>query len=507
MAQQATNPKIEELRFKIKTDPKSRLFYQLAEELRKVKALDEAEQVLHSGLEHHPTYLSAWVSLGRTLRDGGKHQDSVNAFAKALQVDPGNVVAARLMADAYLDLGDKLEAVKKYKLVRALLPVDEDLNTLIDKLEEDINPITIHHDPPPATPVENAEQAEGSPFAQEPSPFAGDDTRPRREGETIAATAAEEAVATADVEPMRAAHEESPFEEPAAPAATAAAFDIEEPLGIHMEPMPVTAEIPAPAMWPDDEGAADVFEPSDTPAPVAEPEPAAESVSAGAPQEDITNTVTMADLYVQQGFIDRAQSIYESILDRDPNNDDVRAKLDALDARPRGGDVPSMVAEPMAAPPADEPFSSESTSEAAPAAASNARVDKLEQWLAKMKRVEGGVFRDVLQGIVDLVDGGLAASLIGLDGIAIESVKRDGVPLDAMGAEFGGFVKSIRLSNTELNTGDVLQFSLVTEKFVTFLSAVTPDYYVLLVMTPEGNYGRARFELARVKQQLRNELT
>ena len=117
------------------------------------------------------------------------------------------------------------------------------------------------------------------------------------------------------------------------------------------------------------------------------------------------------------------------------------------------------------------------------------------------------MFRDVLQGIVDRVDGGLAASLIGLDGIAIESIKREGVPLDAMGAEFGGFVKSIRLSNTELNTGDVLQFSLVTEKYLTFLSSVTPDYYVLLVMKPEGNYGRARFELARAKQQLRDELT
>jgi len=117
------------------------------------------------------------------------------------------------------------------------------------------------------------------------------------------------------------------------------------------------------------------------------------------------------------------------------------------------------------------------------------------------------VFKEVLQGIRDHVDGALAASLIGLDGIAIESLKGEGVPLEVMGAEFGGFVKNIRLSNTELNTGDVLQFSVVTEKYVAFLSAVTTDYFVLLVMRPDGNYGRARFELARAKQQLRNELT
>jgi predicted regulator of Ras-like GTPase activity (Roadblock/LC7/MglB family) len=116
------------------------------------------------------------------------------------------------------------------------------------------------------------------------------------------------------------------------------------------------------------------------------------------------------------------------------------------------------------------------------------------------------VFRQVLEQIRDRVDGTLAVSLIGLDGIAIEAVNHDSVPLDTMGAEFGGFIKSIRAANTELNTGDVLQFSLVTEKYIAFLSAVTGDYYVLLVMKPDGNFGRARFELSRARHVLRDEL-
>ncbi len=116
------------------------------------------------------------------------------------------------------------------------------------------------------------------------------------------------------------------------------------------------------------------------------------------------------------------------------------------------------------------------------------------------------MFKQVLEGIRDRVEGTIAVSLIGLDGIAIDSVKTDSVPLDIMGAEFGGFIKSVRLSNTDLDTGDVLQFSLVTEKYITFLSAVTPEYYLLLVMRPDGNYGRARFELAKAKFALRDEL-
>lgn len=115
------------------------------------------------------------------------------------------------------------------------------------------------------------------------------------------------------------------------------------------------------------------------------------------------------------------------------------------------------------------------------------------------------MFKEVLSGIKDRVEGALAVSLIGLDGIAVETINDNQVPLDVFGAEFGGFVKSVR-PNAELNTGEVLQFALVTEKYITFLSAVTTEYFVLLVMRPDGNYGRARFELARAKHLLRDEL-
>jgi len=62
------------------------------------------------------------------------------------------------------------------------------------------------------------------------------------------------------------------------------------------------------------------------------------------------------------------------------------------------------------------------------------------------------VFKDTLRQIRDRVDGSLAISLIGLDGIAIDSINDDHVPLDVLGAEFGGFIKSIKLSNTDQNS-------------------------------------------------------
>jgi predicted regulator of Ras-like GTPase activity (Roadblock/LC7/MglB family) len=116
------------------------------------------------------------------------------------------------------------------------------------------------------------------------------------------------------------------------------------------------------------------------------------------------------------------------------------------------------------------------------------------------------VFKQMLAAIVDRVEGAMAISLIGLDGIAIESVNPNGVAIESMGAELGGFVKSIRIVSSDLDSGDVQQLTVVTDRYAIFLSAVTHEYFVLLVIAANGNYGRARFELARARQPLRAEL-
>ena len=39
------------------------------------------------------------------------------------------------------------------------------------------------------------------------------------------------------------------------------------------------------------------------------------------------------------------------------------------------------------------------------------------------------------------------------------------------------------------------------------VSSVAADYYLLLVLGPEGNYGRARFELRRARLLLEDDLS
>ena len=339
MAQAATNPKIEELRFRLKTDPKSRLFYQLAEELRKGGQFAESEQVLRSGLGVYPTYLAAWVSLGRVLREQKNDAGAVEALNRAMQLDPGNVVAARLLADAYRNMGETLEAIKKYKLVLALMPGDEELKATVEQLDRDLNPIAVaapepEPEPEPEPVVATAPEPEHEPEPEpEPAPIPEDSPFDRT------APPFEVAVATGDVEPMLAAHDESPFEEPVE-TMTAASIEIDQPSGFHIDPAPITAEVAAPVVLPEDEEA-DIFAP-------AAPEPATPHA------EELTNTLTMADLYARQGLVNEARHIYENILARDPGNIDVRAKLDAI--------TPHV----------------------------NPKIERLERWLAKVARKEVG---------------------------------------------------------------------------------------------------------------------
>jgi len=295
----------------VKTDPKSRLFYPLAEELRKAGKLDEAEQVLRTGLVVHSTYLSAWVSLGRVLRDQQKHADAVEPFSKAMQLDPGNVVAARLLADTYLSLGEKVEAIKKYKLVHALLPSDEELEGVIEQLQKELN---------------------------EPAPF----IEPVQEESWEEAEA--QAIATGDAEPMLAAHSESPFEEPS-PDYSAAALVIEEPEGFSIEAAPIVAEVPAPV-----EDVIPQFEPEPEPEPLAVlPEPIADEADVFAPLATTELPFPEAETPVVE-------------------QEDV-----VITEAPREELVVAAVAAPAPADSSRDP-----------------RVDRLEEWLARVSRREVG---------------------------------------------------------------------------------------------------------------------
>lgn len=412
MPQPTTTPKIEELRAKLKADPKSRQFFPLAEELRKIDRFDDAEKVLRDGLTNHPTYLSAWISLGRVLHEATKYKEAVEVLEKALTLDQGNVVAARLLAESYLALGEKVEAIKKYKLLNALLPNDEETEAHIEKLDRELNPAkygTVA--PPPATaPVATPAPPPPSSAAPTSAPVAAPAPTPAAAAPAPAPAQPQpppavpsavddddvfsQSVVTKPQELLRTPEGEDLFsgsEAPAPEAPTPARPSPEETSPFapapKFEPPPESAENlwsePSTPQQPEDTGSPfddlppapeskPAFElaepiPFTAPPPVAAPPLAPEPVPAP-PKEDLFTTVTMADLYAKQGHYDQAREIYQRMLEKDPDNRELRQKLAALPG-----------ATPVAAPPP----STEGTR--------NQAVTRLETWLSKVKKDGGRV--------------------------------------------------------------------------------------------------------------------
>src|SRR5688572_24115238 len=106
-------------------DPSSRLFAQLAEELRKDGDLEEAISVCREGLKKQPAYPSARMTLGRALFDTGDVAAARAEFETVLKGAPDNILASRLLAECLEGLGDLPAAVRQYKTTLAMAPGDK----------------------------------------------------------------------------------------------------------------------------------------------------------------------------------------------------------------------------------------------------------------------------------------------------------------------------------------------------------------------------------------------
>ena len=108
------------------------------------------------------------------------------------------------------------------------------------------------------------------------------------------------------------------------------------------------------------------------------------------------------------------------------------------------------------------------------------------------------MFAETLRKVVDNVDGALAAVIMGLDGIPVDSyVRNDRVDVTTVGMEFSFIIGQIRKAGESLQVGALEELSVKAQRLVLVCRMVSPQYFVAIAMAPEGNFGKARF-LARM---------
>jgi tetratricopeptide (TPR) repeat protein len=105
----AENPRIEELRRRVQADPASIAFAALAEEFRRVGRYEDAIDTCRNGLQRHPAYLSARVTLGRALIETGDYDGAREELETVLRSAPENLAATRGLATIHERLGHSTE--------------------------------------------------------------------------------------------------------------------------------------------------------------------------------------------------------------------------------------------------------------------------------------------------------------------------------------------------------------------------------------------------------------
>jgi len=127
---------IEKLKERVNRDPDSKLFVPLAEEYKKASMFEEAIDVLIKGLERHPNYMSARVSLGKIYLENGMFTEAGQEFEKVVSVIPDNLYAHKKLAEIYKNLDNSNKAITELRVVLRLNPTDEVAAKSLASLEE-----------------------------------------------------------------------------------------------------------------------------------------------------------------------------------------------------------------------------------------------------------------------------------------------------------------------------------------------------------------------------------
>ena len=126
-------------------------FAQLAEELRRDGATDEAVAVCRAGLAHHPNYLTARVTLGRALVELDRLDEAFTELTTVLDAAPGNLPAIRALAEIYQRRGLLSEALVHYRRALQLAQHDGDLEHTVGQIQQQVEPAG----PTPSAPAQH----------------------------------------------------------------------------------------------------------------------------------------------------------------------------------------------------------------------------------------------------------------------------------------------------------------------------------------------------------------
>lgn len=124
-----------------------------------------------------------------------------------------------------------------------------------------------------------------------------------------------------------------------------------------------------------------------------------------------------------------------------------------------------------------------------------------------------GPFREHIKNLVERLDGGVAAVLMGFDGISIDSYAkthdtagRTLPDIQTLAMEFAHLISQTRRTLQSLDAGALEEFTLRAEALTLVVRVLTPEYFLACAILPGGSLGKTRYLMRVSAPALRADL-
>jgi tetratricopeptide (TPR) repeat protein len=252
--------RLRELQEKFEENPR-RYFAPLANEYRKGGQPKRAIEICRSQLAQMPSHMSGQIVYGQSLYECGEFDEARQVFARALTLDPENLIALRSLGDMSLQAGETVEARKWYSRLLDADPKDTAVIALVTEIDEaaDAAPVSTPREIP-GVDADSGDQAipyitdaHGAPISAG-SAESDQSSQPAESDQSSQPIAAETTSDTSAPEPVAFSAAESPSATPADATSPPTGSDAAPPEGLerHYPADPVQPSDPVEAGLPDD---------------------------------------------------------------------------------------------------------------------------------------------------------------------------------------------------------------------------------------------------------------
>ncbi|MBS2026776.1 MAG: hypothetical protein JST54_02630 [Deltaproteobacteria bacterium] len=118
-------------------------------------------------------------------------------------------------------------------------------------------------------------------------------------------------------------------------------------------------------------------------------------------------------------------------------------------------------------------------------------------------------FKQHLEAVCSQVEGSVACSIMGFNGLPVGShrVVEPDLDLDGLWVEYSSLLGQIQRAAETMQGGTVREVAIHTDKLTTVARLINPEYFLVLALKPDGNVGKGRFALRIIAPQIAPELS